>query len=52
METAPSGGFPHFTPSIGGNSETFIEGAGGLIGLPNPFIITNTSEWTVSLATA
>ena len=50
VETAPSTGFPYFTPSNGGNSETFIEAPGGLVGLPNPFTITNTSEWTVSLA--
>ena len=48
VEAAPDKGFPHFTPSHGGNSETFNEGPGGLVGLPNPFTITNTSEWTVS----
>ena len=41
-------GFPYFTPSNGGNSDTFNEGPGGLLGRPNPFTITNTSEWTVS----
>ena len=44
VETAPNTGFPHFTPSHGGNSETFSE---SLLGLPNPFTITSTSEWTV-----
>ena len=45
VETAPSGGFPHYTPSNGGNSDTFNE---GFLVLPNPFIINSTSEWTVS----
>ena len=50
VETAPTGGFPHFTPSNGGNSETFNEAEGGFLALPNPFIITNsTSAWTVSV---
>ena len=48
VETAPNKDFPYFTPSNGGNSDTFNEGPGGLFGLPNPFIITNTSEWMVS----
>ena len=48
VETAPSGGFPHFTPSNGGNSDTFNQGRGGFLGFPNPFIINSTSEWTVS----
>ena len=48
MKTAPSTGLPHFTLSHGGNSETFNEAAGGLVGLPNPFNINSTSEWTVS----
>ena len=48
VKTAPSGGFPHHTPSNGGNSETFNEGPGGFVGSPNPFTITSTSEWTVS----
>ena len=49
VETAPTGGFPHFTPSNGGNSEIFNEGPGGFLFLSNPFTITNTNEWTVSL---
>ena len=49
VKTARSGGFPYFTPSNGGNSHTFNIGPGGLLALPNPFIITSTSEWTVSL---
>ena len=49
VETAPTGGFPHFTRSNGGNSDTFNEGPGGFLALPNPFTITNTTEWTVSL---
>jgi hypothetical protein len=49
VETAPTGGFPHFTFSNGGNSETFNEGPGAFLALPNPFTITSTSEWTVSL---
>ena len=48
VETAPSEGFPRFTPSHGGNSETFNEGPGGLVGLPNPFTINSAMEWTVS----
>ena len=48
VETAPSGGFPHFTPSSGDNSDTFHEGPGGFFGLSNPFTITSTREWTVS----
>ena len=48
VETAPDKGFPHFTPSHGGNSETFNEGPGGFLALPNPFNINSTSEWTVS----
>ena len=48
VETAPTTGFPHFTPSNGGNSEIFNEGPGGFLALPNPFTITSTSEWTVS----
>ena len=48
VETAPSGGFPHFTPSNGGNSDTFNEGPGGFLVLPNPFTINSTSEWTAS----
>ena len=47
VETAPSN-FPHFTPSNGGNSDTFDEGSGGFLGRPNPFTINSTSEWTVS----
>ena len=49
VETAPSGRFPHFTPSNGGNSVTFLVGAGGFLALPNPFTIASTSEWTVRL---
>ena len=45
VETAPNTGFPHFNLGNVGNSETFNE---GLLGLPNPFTITNASEWTVS----
>ena len=41
--------FPHFTPTNGGNSATFNEGPGGFLALSNPFTITNTSEWTVSI---
>ena len=48
VETAPTGGFPHFTPSNGGNSDMFNEGPGGFLALANPFTITNISEWTVS----
>ena len=48
VETAPSRGFPHFTPSNNGNSDTFLEGPGGFLALPNPFTITSTSEWIVS----
>ena len=48
MATAPDKGFPRFTPSHGGNSETFNEAAGGLVGLPNPFTIYSAMEWTVS----
>ena len=48
VETAPTRDFPHFTPSNGGNSETFNEGPGGFLALPNPFTITSASEWTVS----
>ena len=48
VETAPTGGFPHFTPSNGGNSETFREASGGFLSLANPFNITSISEWTVS----
>ena len=51
VETAPNTGFPHLTFSNGGNSDTFNEGPGGLFGLPNPYIITNTSEWIVSYLT-
>ena len=42
VETAPTTGFPHFTPSNGGNSEIFNEGPGGFLALPNPFTITST----------
>ena len=48
VETAPTGGFPYFTPSNGGNSDTFNEGPGGFLALPNPFTITRPSEWNVS----
>ena len=48
METAPSGVFPHSTPSHGGNSDEFSEGAGAVFSLPNPFIISSMSEWRVS----
>ena len=48
VETAPTGGFPHFTRSNGGNSDMFDEGPGGFLALANPFTINNTSEWTVS----
>ena len=48
VETAPSGGFPRFTPSNGGNSHTFNEDPGGFLALPNPFTIVNSSNWTVS----
>ena len=47
LETAPNTGFPYFTPSNGGNSDTFNEASGGFLALPNPFTITSTSEWTV-----
>ena len=40
--------FSLFTPSTGGNNARFNEGPGGFLALPNPFTITNTSEWTVS----
>ena len=49
METAPNTSFPYFTPSSGGNSETFSEGPGGLLALPNPFTITRTEEWSVRI---
>ena len=49
VETAPTGRFPHFTRSNGGNSDTFNKGPGGFLALLNPFTITNTTEWTVSL---
>ena len=48
VETAPSTGFPHFTLSNGGNSDTFNEGPGGFLALPNPFSINSAMEWTVS----
>ena len=47
LETIPNI-VPYFTPSNGGNSDTFNEGPRGLFGLPNPFTITNTSEWMVT----
>ena len=47
-ESAPDRGFSHFTKSNGGNSDTFNEGSGGLLGLPNPFTINSTSPWNVS----
>ena len=43
METAPSGEFPHFTSSCGGNS-----GPDAVFSLPNPYIISSMSEWRVS----
>ena len=49
VETAPTGGFPHFTPSNGGNSHIFNEGPGGFLALANPFAINSTKEWTVSI---
>ena len=48
VETAPSGVFPHFTTSNGGNSDKFSEGPGAVFSLPNPFIISSISEWRVS----
>ena len=51
VETAPNTGFPDFTPSSGSNTDTFNEGPGGLLGLSNPFVITNTSKWMVSYFT-
>ena len=50
VETVPNTGFPYFTPSNGFvNSLTFNEGPSGLLALPNPFTITRTETWTVSL---
>ena len=49
VESAPTGGFPHFTPSTGGNSDAFLVGAGGFLARSNPFTINSTREWTVSL---
>ena len=49
VETVPTGVFPYFTPSNGGNSDRFHVGAGGFLARSNPFIITSTREWTVSL---
>ena len=49
VETAPTGGFPYFTPSNFGNSHTFNEGPGGFLARPNPFTVNNTDEWTVSM---
>ena len=51
VETAPSGGFPNFTRSNGGNSETFNEGSGGFLGIENPFTIIRKDAWTVSYMT-
>ena len=48
VNTAPSTGYPYFTPSNGGNSEMFSEGPGGFLGLPNPFTLNRTEIWTVS----
>ena len=48
MDRAPSRDFPHFTPSNGNNTDTFNEGPGGFLALPNPYTITNAMEWTVS----
>jgi hypothetical protein len=48
VETAPDTGFPHFTHSNGGNSDTFNEGPGGFLSLANPFTIISIHEWTVS----
>ena len=47
VDTAPIRGFPHYTPSNGGNSDTFREGPGGFLALPNPFTITSEQAWTV-----
>ena len=47
VETAPNTGFPYFTPSNGGNSDTFNEAPGGFLAVPNPFTITSTNEWMV-----
>lgn len=47
VDTAPNRGFPYYTPSNGGNSDTFNEGPGGFLALPNPFTITSQQEWTV-----
>ena len=41
--------FSHFTPSNGGNSDAFNVGRGGFLSLPNPFIISSTMKWTVSV---
>ena len=44
-----SSDFLYSTPRGGDKNETFDEGRDGLLGLPNPFTITNqTGKWTVS----
>ena len=50
VETAPNMTFPHFTPSNVGNSATFSEASGGFIALQNPFTISETTPWPVSMA--
>ena len=48
-ETAPSGGFPYYNArNVMPNSVNFTEGSRGFVDLPNPFTITNESEWMVS----
>ena len=50
--TIHNGKVPYYLVNINslsdGNGENFTEAPSGLYGLPNPFTITNTSEWTVS----
>ena len=49
VETAPDSHFPHYNDgNFLPNSITFTEGSNGFRNLPNPYTITNATEWTVS----
>ena len=46
VDTAPSRGFPYY--NAGNIMPNSINFTGGFVNLPNPFTITNESEWMVS----
>ncbi len=54
VDTAPTKNtsFPYITPASSGNRHMeFTTGSRAFLGLPNPFHLTSTDQWSVSIST-